>query len=105
MEPPAMSGTASARENSRRKETRLNLRASARQDALIRRAAASVGKNVTEFVLDSACASAEQVLADRRHFNLSGDSWKRFMEALDRPAADRPRLKKLLTRPSVVERS
>ncbi|OHC81470.1 MAG: hypothetical protein A3G73_09465 [Rhodospirillales bacterium RIFCSPLOWO2_12_FULL_67_15] len=91
--------------NARRKESRLNLRASAQQDALIRKAAASLGKNVTEFVLDSACANAEHVLADRRHFVLDEARWKAFLKALDRPAVERPRLKKLLTTPSVIERS
>ena len=90
---------------SARKATRLNLRTSARQDALIRKAAESVGRSVTEFVLDSACTNAEHVLADRNHFVLDEDSWKRFMAALDQPAADRPRLKKLLSEPSVLERS
>ena len=91
--------------SARRKESRLNLRASAQQDALIRKAAASLGKNVTEFVLDSACANAEHVLADRRHFVLDEARWKAFLKALDRPAVERPRLKKLLTTPSVIERS
>lgn len=88
-----------------RKATRLNLRASTQQDALIRKAAESVGRSVTEFVLDSACANAEHVLADQNHFVLDAASWKRFMAALDQPAASKPRLKKLLSEPSVLERS
>jgi len=87
-----------------RKATRLNLRASAQQDALIRQAAESVGRSVTEFVLDSACASAEHVLADRNRFVLDGEAWKHFMAALDRPVTDRPRLKRLLSEPSIIER-
>lgn len=88
-----------------RKATRFNLRTSAQQDALIRKAAESVGRSVTEFVLDSACANAEHVLADRNHFVLNDASWKLFMAALDQPATDKPRLKKLLSEPSVLERS
>ena len=88
-----------------RKETRLNLRASARQDALVRQAAVVVGKNVTEFVLDSACTAAEDVLADRRRFVLDDAAWKRFMRALDRPVRAKPRLRALLREPGVVERS
>ncbi len=88
-----------------RKETRLNLRASARQNALVRQAAAAVGKNVTEFVLDSACTAAEDVLADRRRFVLDDAAWRRFMRALDRPVRAKPRLRALLHEPNVVERS
>lgn len=88
-----------------RKVTRLNLRASAQQDALIRKAAESAGRSVTEFVLDSACANAEHVLADRNHFVLDDASWKLFLAALDQPATDKPLLKKLLSEPSVLERS
>jgi uncharacterized protein (DUF1778 family) len=95
----------SSHSSSVRKATRLNLRASAQQDALIRRAAESVGRSVTEFVLDSACANAEHVLADRNRFVLDDEAWKRFMVALDRPVTDKPRLKRLLSEPSVLQRS
>lgn len=88
-----------------RKATRLNLRTSAQQDALIRKAAETVGRSVTEFVLDSACANAEHVLADRNRFVLDDEAWRDFMAALDRPVTDKPRLKRLLTEPSVLERS
>lgn len=88
-----------------RKAARLNLRASAQQDALIRQAAESVGRSVTDFVLDSACISAEHVLADRNRFVLDDEAWKRFMAALDRPVTDKPRLKRLLSESSILERS
>ncbi len=87
------------------KEDRLNLRASARQTSLIREAAEAVGKTMTDFVLDSACSNAEQVLADRRRFVLDDDAWARFMEALDRPARSKPRLKELLDTPGVLDRT
>jgi uncharacterized protein (DUF1778 family) len=93
-----------AEQPDRRKVARLNLRASARQDALIRQAAAVAGKNVTEFVLESACSNAEHVLADRRRFVLDDAAWARFMQALDRPVTAKPRLKALFDRPSVLER-
>ena len=91
--------------SARRKESRLNLRTSAQQNTLIRKAAASLGKNVTEFLLDAGLAAAAETLSDRRHFVLDETRWKAFLKALDRPAVERPRLKKLLTTPSVIERS
>lgn len=89
---------------SERKQSRLNIRASARQDTLIREAAAVSGKSVTEFVLNSACSTAEQILADRRQFVIDAAAWARFMEALDRPLAIKPRLHELLETPSVLDR-
>jgi uncharacterized protein (DUF1778 family) len=86
------------------KNARLNLRVSSRQDVLVRQAAAAVGKNVTEFVLDSACVMAEHVLADRRRFVLDDVAWDRFLEALDRPVRTKPRLKALLEEPSILDR-
>ena len=76
--------------------TRLNLRASARQDTLIRLAAQATNKSVTAFVLDSASAAAEQVLADRRWFMLDESAWDAFQDALERPAVVKPRLAELL---------
>jgi uncharacterized protein (DUF1778 family) len=38
------------------------------------------------------------------HFILSEKQWKAFNDALDRPARVLPRLRKLLTEPSVLEK-
>lgn len=90
--------------SSERKEGRLNIRASARQETLIREAAAVSGKSMTEFVLDSACSTAEQILADRRQFVVDDAAWARFMEALDRPPTTKRRLQDLLETASVLDR-
>jgi uncharacterized protein (DUF1778 family) len=82
------------------RETRLNLRTTARQDALIRLAAQTTSKTVTEFVLDSASIAAEQVLADRRWFMLDEPSWAAFQDLLERPAVIKPRLAALLSEES-----
>jgi uncharacterized protein (DUF1778 family) len=74
------------------RDARFNLRANAVQDNLIRRAAEARGQSVSQFVLDSATAEAEQVLADRRWFQLDEDAWRDFQAALDRPAIFKPRL-------------
>ncbi|MFC4534025.1 DUF1778 domain-containing protein [Sphaerisporangium dianthi] len=79
------------------RETRLNLRASARQDALIRLAAQATNTTVTSFILDSASKAAEQVLADRRWFMLDDASWAAFEDSLERPAVIKPRLTELLS--------
>lgn len=85
------------------RDSRLNLRASQQQQQLIRRAAAALDKSMTEFVLESATANAERVLADRRWFVLSGEAWDRFEALLDAPALDTPKLKRLLSEPTVFD--
>lgn len=79
-----------------RKEGRLSLRANPRQESLIRQAAEVQGKTVTSFVLDSATATAQQVLADQRTFLLEPAVWEEFLAALDRPVSRKPRLESLL---------
>ena len=82
------------------RDSRLNIRTSSRQDALIRRAAQAMDKSVTEFVLDSASVAAEHVLADRRYFVIDEDAWQAFEAALERPAVYKPRLNALLAEAS-----
>jgi uncharacterized protein (DUF1778 family) len=74
----------------------INLRASQRQKALIDRAAAALGRNRSDFMLDTACREAESVLLDRRYFALSKEAFHRFQRLLDRPPKDNPKLRRLL---------
>lgn len=83
---------------------RLSLRASTRQTKLIRAAANAQGKNVTDFVLETATKAAEAVLAARADFVLPRDRWEAFVRALDRPARRKPRLERLLSERTVLER-
>jgi len=64
---------------------RINLRASAPQETLIRAGAKVRGVNMTDFILESACTRAEQIIADQTTFTLSPQRWKAFTDALDRP--------------------
>jgi uncharacterized protein (DUF1778 family) len=82
------------------REARFNMRATARQDALIRLAAQATSKTVTDFILDSASNAAEQILADRRWFMLDESSWAAFQDLLERPAVIKPRLAELLSEES-----
>ena len=77
------------------KDSRIYLRASAEQTRLIRRAAEAQRKSTSEFVLDSACRSAESTLYDLRTIRLDERSWKRFAAALDRRAKTIPELVEL----------
>jgi uncharacterized protein (DUF1778 family) len=84
---------------------RINLRANKRQETLIRAGAKVRGVNLTDFILESACTRAEQVIADQTSFTLSPQQWKAFTEALDRPPMlhPKPRLRRLFSEPSVAE--
>jgi uncharacterized protein (DUF1778 family) len=55
-------------------------------------------------MVDNAMAAAQQVLADRVHFVLSAEDFDRFLEILDRPPVVKPRLRELLSRPSILEK-
>ncbi len=82
---------------------RINLRATDRQEKLIRTGAETTGVSVTDFILDSACLQAEHVLADKREFVVSPEQWQAFADALDRPAQVKPELARLLSeRPSEI---
>ena len=84
---------------------RINLRTTSQTETLIRAGAKVRGVNITDFILESARARAEQVLADQTIFTLSPAQWKAFTEALDRPPMlhPKPRLKRLFSEPSVAE--
>jgi uncharacterized protein (DUF1778 family) len=79
-----------------RRGVTINLRADERRRSLIDRAAQAVGKNRSEFMLDVAIREATSVLLDQRFFLLDKKAFKRFTDALDRPPAENPRLRRLL---------
>jgi uncharacterized protein (DUF1778 family) len=78
-----------------KRNQRLNVRATRRQEEMIRAGATARGVSVTDFILESACLHAEQALADRREFIASPAQWKAFAAALDRPARTKPALTRL----------
>jgi len=85
------------------KSERLSLRASATQRTLLREASQAEGTTVSDFVLRSAIRAAEGVLADRRVFALSDDRWNAFIEILDSPAQELPRLRTLLESRTILD--
>jgi uncharacterized protein (DUF1778 family) len=83
---------------------RFQLRATASQETLIKVAAERQGVNVTDFIIRSACEKAEQTLSDQRHFALDDKQWKLFMQALDRPPVEKPRLRRLFSERHIAKR-
>lgn len=81
---------------SRRRGQNINLRVSRVQKSLIDRAAQALGRNRSDFMLETACREAESILLDRRYFALPEEDFKRFNSMLDKPPASNPRLTRLL---------
>ena len=94
---------ATARKKSISRSQRINFRASAYEERLIRLGAEKRGEGVTRFIVESACSAALMILADDRHLELAPAQFSRFTEALDRPARAIPALQKLFAEKSIIE--
>ncbi len=70
-------------------------------DRLVRQAAETAERTLTDFVVDAAVVEAERLLADRREFVLDSEQWERFVALLDRSPQDNHGLAKLFSKPSV----
>jgi uncharacterized protein (DUF1778 family) len=84
---------------------KLDLRLTPDAKTLLQKAASAAHRSVSEFVLESAMARAQETLPDRQRFGLDATHWAAFVEALDAPLRELPRLKLLLREPSVFDRA
>lgn len=82
---------------------KLDLRLTRKAKSALRAAAAAANCSVSEFVLESALARADEALADRRTFGLNAAQWKAFLAALDAPPRALPRLGRLLREPGFFD--
>jgi len=82
------------------KDRRMSVRVSAVEKTTLERASRSMRMSTSEFVLREAMASAEEILAERTRFVLSGEQWEAFIARLDEPPRALPALSRLLTEPS-----
>lgn len=82
---------------------KLDLRLTTNAKRTLQGAAAASHRSVGEFVLESALAGTDSVLADRRTFGLNTARWKVFLAALDAPARPLPRLRRLLKEPEFFD--
>jgi uncharacterized protein (DUF1778 family) len=94
-----LSATASAA-SAGKKDKRLEIRTTAADRDLFERAAAAEGLDLTAFATQRLRIEAQNVLADRRVFELKPEQWAEWQEMLDRPARDLPGLRALMARPS-----
>jgi uncharacterized protein (DUF1778 family) len=82
---------------------KLDLRLTRSAKRALQAAAAASRRSVSEFVLESALARADETLADRRNFGLNATQWKAFQAALDAPPRALPRLERLLKEPGFFD--
>lgn len=88
--------------HTRSKSQRINLRASERQEEILRQAAEAAHTSMTDFILGSAVEHAERVLADRRWFAATPEQYDQFVALLDSPV-DTSKLAALAARPSIFD--
>jgi len=86
-----------------RRSEKLDLRITRDAKLALQAAAAVAHRSVSEFVLESALARADEALADRRTFSLNATHWKTFLAALDAPPRPLPRLERLLSEPGFFD--
>ncbi len=82
---------------------KLDLRLTLDAKKALQAAATASNRSVSEFVLESALARADEALADRRSFGLSPAQWKEFMKALDAPPRPLLRLERLFKEPGFFD--
>lgn len=78
------------------RDAAINLRALPEQRDLIDQAAALLGKNRSDFMLEVACERAQGVLLDQVFFNLDDAQFRQFNALLDAPPASNPGLERLM---------
>jgi uncharacterized protein (DUF1778 family) len=78
------------------RDAAINLRALPEQRDLIDQAAAALGKNRSDFMLEAACDRARSVLLDQVFFSLDADKFEQFVALVDAPPAPNAGLERLL---------
>lgn len=78
----------------------INVRIPTEQKTIIDNAAQLLGKSRTAFILELAVRHAEDILAEKTHFQLSPEQWDAFTALLDAPVQSNPALARLLNTPA-----
>jgi uncharacterized protein (DUF1778 family) len=85
-----------AHHDSGKREIAITIRTTKWERSLIDQAAEKLGMTRTEFLLESACNEAQQVLLDTNYFGLSAETFKKFSDLLDAPPQNIEGLRRLL---------
>ncbi len=79
------------------RDASINLRALPEQRDLIDQAAALLGKNRSDFMLEAACERAQAVVLDQVFFGLDAHRFAEFTAMLDAPPRTNPSLQRLMS--------
>lgn len=79
------------------KESRLSIRASESEKAMLRLAAHTRHMNTSEFVRQASLDAARAILEEQTTFRLSESEWEAFRARLDAPAKMIPTLRQLFS--------
>jgi uncharacterized protein (DUF1778 family) len=89
-----------ATETKRTRSERLEVRTTPEDRALIDRAVAVSGTDLTEFVISNLTTASRRVLADRAEFSLGAEAQQAWEAINRRPARSLAGLRELMARPS-----
>lgn len=78
------------------RDININIRVKRTQRDLIDQAAELLGKSRSDFMLETACREAEDVLLDQCFFTLDAEAFEKFQALLDKPPGENPKLRKLM---------
>jgi uncharacterized protein (DUF1778 family) len=84
----------------RARSERLEVRTTPEDRALINRAVAASGTDLTDFVITNLTTAAQRVLADRTEFGLGPEAQQEWDRINRRPARSLVGLRELMARPS-----
>jgi uncharacterized protein (DUF1778 family) len=88
---------------SSQRSDKLDIRISPEAKRILQEAARERHTTISQFVIDSALLTANEVLAERTRIGLDVEQWTAFMAALDQPPRIHDRMKRLLNEPSVLD--
>jgi uncharacterized protein (DUF1778 family) len=79
-----------------KRDIALTIRTTKQERNLIDQAAKQLGVSRTDFLLESACREAQNVLLDTTYFGLDAKAFKTFRDLLDEPPQNLERVRHLL---------
>ena len=82
---------------------KLDIRISPAAKRILQEAARERHSTISQFVIDSAMRTAQEVLGERTQIGLDTEQWTAFVAALDAPAQRHPRMERLLKEPTVLD--
>jgi uncharacterized protein (DUF1778 family) len=88
---------------SSQRSDKLDIRISPAAKRVLQEAARERHTTISQFVIDSALSTAQEVLSERTRIGLTSEQWAAFVAALDAPARRHPRMERLLKEPTVLD--